>query len=245
MLKENSKDEPGPNPPCFYGAGAYGNGGAAGQINRVVGGNPSQYNKDPVALNDRWNAYGSKRIIRNDGNVHDIGAWQADRIRVDTSNLAQALANGCHIIGVGLGDWNNHIHNQVVDPNAYWSIYLYWGPGGFVYQGYNRFSPLGPADLARDAPTKSEMNIGGIEECSAGTHQAMLLGYAHTKQQVDAVEIRQVAPTLVAPRNAHQIALQPAPVYSMVFEGITTLIMSFIAERNMFAAAPWLIYNWR
>ena len=245
VLKEDSNDMPGVNPPCFYAQGAYGNGGAAGQINRVVGGNPSQYNKDPVALNLRWGAYGSKRIFRNDGNVHDFGLYQGDRLRVAPSQLAQALANGYHIIGVGLGDWNHHIHNQVVNVNAYWPIYLFWGPGGFMYQGYNRFSPLGPADLVRDAPTKSEMNIGGIEECSAGTHQAMLLGYAHTKQQVDAVEIRQFAPTTAPPRNAHQIALQPPPVYSMVFEGITTLIMSFIAERNMFAAAPWLVYNWQ
>ena len=243
LLKQDPKNTGSPR--CFYGRGAYGDGGAAGQINRVPP-NHSTYNKDPIALNWRWNTYGSKVITRNDGNIHRYGLWQADRIRVRVSELAQALANGYQIIGFGLGDWMHHIFNQVVNKNAYLPIYSSWALGGFMYHGYTGINVLSPFELARDAPTKSEMDIGAVRECSAGTHQAMLLGHAHVKQQVDCVEVRNVAHTVAPPRDVvTQIDNQILqPVFSMVYEGITTLIMSFNAERNFFNGNPGVAFNW-
>ena len=239
MQKEDPKDADVFE--CFYGPGPghYGTGSAAGQINRIpvaAGGNHSQFNKHPVALDRRWNAHGSILISRPDGNRHRYGLWQADRIRVQPDRVASALARGYHIVGFGVGDWMNHIYNQAVNLNAYRPVYGAWAPGGFIYAGYTGTRPLSPADLARNTPTKSEMNIGGMEECSAGTHQAMLLGYAHTKQQVDCVEVRHVAYTAAGSRvAAPQIDAHPAPIYSNVFEGIRTSIMSWRAESTYLA----------
>ena len=106
-------------------------------------------------------------------------------------------------------------------------------------------------DLARQAPTgttctgKSEMNIGGLNQCSAGIHQAMLLGYAHSKQQVDCVDIEEVSPAAIGQRAAVRIVWSPfQPVYSVVYEGVTAMIMSYFCEKNLFAMNPLLMYNW-
>ena len=91
----------------------------------------------------------------------------------------------------------------------------------------------------------SEMNIGGLNQCSAGIHQAMLLGYAHSKQQVDCVDIEEVSPAAMGPRAAVRIVWSPfQPVYSVVYEGVTAMIMSYFCEKNLFAMNPLLMYNW-
>ena len=52
-------------------------------------------------------------------------------------------------------------------------------------------------------------------------------------------------PAAMGPRAAVRIVWCPfQPVYSVVFEGVTTMIMSYFSEKNMFAALPALVYNW-
>ena len=119
--------------------------------------------------------------------------------------------------------------------------------GGFVFTPYTGIHLLSPFELAKQAPTctKFEMNIGGLNQCSASIHQAMLLGYAHSKQQVDCVDIEEVTPTAIGARSVVRIVWSPfQPVYSVVYEGVTTMIMSYFSEKNLFAMNPALAYNW-
>ena len=236
-----AQDEEGcANPRRFYARGQYGNGGAAGQVNRT--GNNSKFNKDPAVLLHHRDAGGVKLIRRRDGMAQSYNLYAADRIRVTVSEFMAAWNRGYRPVGLALGDWTNHFINQQVNKNAYLPMHLNWTQAGFVYTHYIVVSPLGVLELARDAPTKSEMLIGGMRECSAGTHQAMLLGFAHVKQQVDCVDIRALAPANLPPRNASQIVNEPE--WSVVFEGTTTMIMSYRLEVSNFANFNWLVYNW-
>ena len=49
----------------------------------------------------------------------------------------------------------------------------------------------------------------------------MLLGYAHSKQQVDCVDIEEVTPAATLPRSLVRIVWSPfQPVHSVVYEGV-------------------------
>ena len=231
LLKEDEEDSPVQD--RFYARGACGTGGAAGQINRV-GPHLSTHNKNSALLNQH-------RINRQNYNL-----FAADRIEATVAELPNALAEGYRIIGFSLALWNNHIFNQLVFKNAYLPMHLSLVPAvGFVFTPCAGIRLLSPFDLARQAPTKSEMNIGGLNQCSASIHQAMLLGYAHSKQQVDCVDIEEVTPAAIGARGVVRIVWSPfQPVYSVVYEGVTTMIMSYFSEKNLFAMNPALAYNW-